>query len=77
MIASEVGRTFVAINCSSFSKDLLESEIFGHTAVFCGHYETKGLFEEANGGTIFLDEIGEMDISLQPGCCVFLRPGNL
>lgn len=49
------GQAFVAINCSSFSKDLLESEMFGHTAgAFTGAIaETKGLFEEANGGTLF------------------------
>lgn len=60
-------KAFVAINCSSFSKDLLENEMFGHTAgSFTGAVkETKGLFEEADGGTIFLDEIGEMDIALQ------------
>lgn len=53
---------FVAINCSAFSKDLLESEIFGHKAgAFTGALKDKnGLFEEANNGTIFLDEIGEM-----------------
>lgn len=72
------GQTFVAINCSSFSKDLLESEIFGHTAgFFAGAItETKGLFEEANGGTIFLDEIGEMDISLQTRLLHVLETGQ-
>lgn len=58
---------FVAINCSAFSKDLLESELFGHKA---GSFtnatkDQKGLFEEAHQGTIFLDEIGEMPIELQ------------
>jgi two-component system, NtrC family, response regulator len=58
---------FVAINCSAFSKDLLESEMFGHKAgAFTGAVkDQKGLFEEANHGTIFLDEIGEMAIDLQ------------
>lgn len=72
------GQTFVAINCSSFSKDLLESELFGHTAgAFTGAIaETKGLFEEANGGTIFLDEIGEMDISLQARLLRVLETGQ-
>lgn len=53
---------FVAINCSVFSKELLESEMFGHKAgAFTGAVkDQKGLFEEANNGTIFLDEIGEM-----------------
>ena len=60
-------QNFVAINCSAFSKDLLESEMFGHrTGAFTGAVkEQKGLFEEANNGTIFLDEIGEMAMDLQ------------
>ncbi len=60
-------QNFVAINCSAFSKDLLESEMFGHKAgAFTGAIkDQKGLFEEANNGTIFLDEIGEMAIELQ------------
>ena len=55
-------QNFVAVNCSSFSKELLESEMFGHKAgSFTGALkDKKGLFEEANNGTIFLDEIGEM-----------------
>ncbi|MDX2196822.1 MAG: sigma-54 dependent transcriptional regulator [Cytophagales bacterium] len=58
---------FVAINCSAFSKELLESEMFGHKAgAFTGaSKDQKGLFEEANNGTIFLDEIGEMALELQ------------
>src|ERR1700761_4816163 len=60
-------KPFVAINCSAFSKELLESELFGHKAgSFTGAVkDKKGLFEEANGGTIFLDEIGELDHDLQ------------
>jgi len=60
-------KSFVAINCSAFSKDLLDSEMFGHKAgSFTGaHNDQKGLFEEANNGTIFLDEIGEMPLDLQ------------
>ena len=58
---------FVAINCSAFSKELLENELFGHkTGSFTGATkDQKGLLEEANKGTIFLDEIGEMHIELQ------------
>ena len=54
-------QNFVAVNCSSFSKELLESEMFGHRAgSFTGALkDKKGLFEEANNGTIFLDEIGD------------------
>jgi two-component system NtrC family response regulator len=60
-------KPFVAINCSAFSRELLESELFGHKAgSFTGAAkDKKGLFEEANGGTIFLDEIGELDHDLQ------------
>jgi Response regulator containing CheY-like receiver, AAA-type ATPase, and DNA-binding domains len=60
-------QNFVAVNCSSFSKELLESEMFGHKAgSFTGALkDKKGLFEEANNGTIFLDEIGEMAFELQ------------
>ncbi|KQT26014.1 two-component system response regulator [Chryseobacterium sp. Leaf405] len=58
---------FVAINCSAFSKEILESELFGHKAgAFTGAIkDKKGLIEEANAGTLFLDEIGEMPIELQ------------
>jgi len=60
-------KSFVALNCSAFAKDLLESEMFGYKAgAFTGaHKDKKGLFEEANGGTLFLDEIGEMNVDLQ------------
>lgn len=60
-------KNFVAINCSAFSHDLLESEMFGHiSGAFTGATkDKKGLFEEANNGTIFLDEIGEMPLDLQ------------
>ena len=59
--------SFVAVNCSAFAKDLLESEMFGYKmGAFTGATKNKkGLFEEADKGTLFLDEIGEMDISLQ------------
>jgi DNA-binding NtrC family response regulator len=60
-------QNFVAINCSAFSKELLESEIFGHkTGAFTGAIkDKKGLMEEADKGTLFLDEIGEMPLELQ------------
>lgn len=58
---------FVAVNCSSFPPELLESELFGYKAgAFTGAVkDKKGLFEEANNGTIFLDEVGEMSLALQ------------
>ena len=71
-------QNFVAVNCSSFSKELLESEMFGHKAgAFTGALkETKGLFEEASGGTIFLDEIGEMAFDLQAKLLRILETGE-
>ena len=61
------GNPFLAINCSSFSKELLESELFGYVAgAFTGAIkEKKGLLEQVNGGSLFLDEIGEMPLDLQ------------
>lgn len=60
-------KPFVAINCGAIPKELLESELFGHEkGAFTHAIRSKpGRFEVADGGTIFLDEIGEMDISLQ------------
>ncbi len=60
-------KPFIPINCGAIPKDLLESELFGHEkGSFTGAMSTKlGRFEVAEGGTIFLDEIGEMDMSLQ------------
>ena len=59
---------FVPVNCSAFPDHLLESELFGHVrGAFTGANSNKpGKFELANGGTILLDEIGEMPIELQP-----------
>jgi transcriptional regulator with GAF, ATPase, and Fis domain len=59
---------YVSINCACFTKDLLASELFGYVkGAFTGAVsDKKGLFEEASGGTIFLDEIGEMDPQHQP-----------
>ncbi len=58
---------FVAINCGALPESLLESELFGHkSGSFTGaNRDRKGLFEQANGGTIFLDEIGEISPALQ------------
>ncbi|WP_298396108.1 sigma-54 dependent transcriptional regulator [Flavobacterium sp.] len=65
--SSNASRSFVALNCSTFSKEILESELFGHKqGAFTGAVkDKKGFIEEANGGTLFLDEIGEMPIELQ------------
>ncbi|HHY14191.1 MAG TPA: sigma 54-interacting transcriptional regulator [Thermoanaerobacterales bacterium] len=61
-------RPFIPVNCSTFSSSLLESELFGYEAnTFTGAKKggKAGLFEAANGGTIFLDEVSEMDIGMQ------------
>jgi DNA-binding NtrC family response regulator len=71
-------KNFVAVNCSAFSKEILESELFGHKAgAFTGAVkDKKGLFEEANEGTIFLDEIGEMQHELQAKLLRVLESGE-
>ena len=72
------GESFVAINCAAVSKELLESEMFGHEAgAFTGATKTKkGLFQEADRGTIFLDELGEMDLNLQAKLLRVLEDGT-
>jgi DNA-binding NtrC family response regulator len=59
---------FVDLNCAGFGKELLESELFGHEAgAFTGALQRKlGLLEVAQKGTVFLDEIGDMDLQIQP-----------
>jgi DNA-binding NtrC family response regulator len=59
---------FVDLNCAGFGRELLESELFGHEAgAFTGALQRKlGLFEVAQRGTVFLDEIGDMDLQIQP-----------
>lgn len=65
--SKRTGKPFVALNCSAFSRELLESELFGYKAgAFTNAIkDKKGLIEEANTGTLFLDEIGELPLDLQ------------
>src|SRR5262245_13043741 len=73
------GRAFVPVNCGSLPESLLESELFGHTrGSFTGAVaDKKGLFEQADGGTIFLDEIGEMEPAMQVRLLRILELGEV
>lgn len=71
---------FIRVNCSALPESLLESELFGYTeGAFTGARKKgkKGIFEEAHGGTIFLDEIGTMEVSLQAKILRVLQEGEI
>ncbi len=71
-------KPFIKVNCASIPENLLESELFGHEkGAFTGAFEKRiGRFELANGGTIFLDEIGELPLNLQPKLLNVLQQGE-
>jgi transcriptional regulator with PAS, ATPase and Fis domain len=73
------GRPYVKLNCSAFPENLLESELFGYEAgAFSGARTAKpGLFETANGGTVLLDEIGEMPIAIQAKLLRVIESGEM
>ncbi|MCF6253670.1 MAG: sigma 54-interacting transcriptional regulator [Thiomicrorhabdus sp.] len=72
-------KPFVAVNCSAIPEELLESELFGHKrGAFSGAIENrKGLFEQADGGVLFLDEIGDMSPSFQVKLLRALQEGEI
>lgn len=72
-------KPMVPVNCGGIPETLMESEFFGHKkGAFTGAiYDKKGLFEEANGGTIFLDEIGELPLSMQVKLLRVLQEGEV
>jgi len=78
-LSRRVNSPFQVLNCGAIPENLLESELFGHEkGAFTGAVvEKRGLFEEADGGTIFLDEIGELPSQLQVKLLRFLQEGEI
>jgi Nif-specific regulatory protein len=77
-LSNRRGQPFIKVNCPAIPETLLESELFGHEkGAFTGATESrKGRFELANGGTIFLDEIGELSIHIQSKLLRFLQENS-
>lgn len=69
---------FMGVNCTALPKELLESELFGHSkGAFTGAYKAKkGIMEEAGNGSLLLDEVGDMSLNLQPKLLRVLDTGN-
>jgi transcriptional regulator with GAF, ATPase, and Fis domain len=73
------GGQFIAYNCSSIPREIAESELFGHRkGAFTGaHSDALGIIRRAEGGTIFLDEIGDLPLEVQPKLLRFLEQGEV
>ncbi|CAE6947168.1 COG3283 Transcriptional regulator of aromatic amino acids metabolism [Vibrio sp. B1REV9] len=75
--SSRANKPFLVLSCASMPDDVAETELFGHAPGSFNHEQGhKGIFEQANGGTVFLDEIGEMSSHLQIKLLRFLQDGN-
>jgi DNA-binding NtrC family response regulator len=77
--SSRSGAALVTINCAGFPDSLLESELFGHVkgSFTDAHRDKRGWLESANGGTIFMDEVGEMSLRMQALMLRFLETGEI
>ena len=77
--SARASKSFVAVNCAAIPQNLVESELFGHSrGAFTGATATRlGKFGQADGGTIFLDEIGEMELGVQAKLLRLIQDGEL
>ncbi len=77
-LSERSGKSLIKVNCAALPENLIESELFGHEkGAFTGAFQKKvGRFELADGGTIFLDEIGELPLELQPKLLRVLQEGE-